>query len=1295
MALDISTARLDIAKVYIAAFNRAPDASGLDFWTKAYLTTAKEDIAVIANGFASSAEYANKYPTFLTNTEYVAAIYTNVFGRTVDTVGSAYWTSALDAGTLTKATLLNALVKAATTNNSADGMRLNNMADFGVYAAVNGLSSTATNSQLITITSDSATLTAAKAAVGSVNTSYSLTTGADVVAGTINDDTFTANLSGNSSTLNSGDKIYGGANTTANTFSSGEVVGDVLSATLGGDSNFAITAITNGIETVSIRSQSTDANGNSGENNVSNHVTGQGITVDAQDMVGVQTWENTDSRADLTIEDIRILNGEITKDITIAWRNADSGSTATTNDLNGNSNGSSTNTNATVTNDETDYRVYFSPESLRNVSSSTSAVTIRVADDQNDITTPTTPLKSVYLDITGLTYNGVSYNLGKIYSTDGTYAGLVTALNTAFAAKGLTGLSAALGSEFNSIESGGTTRAVLGTNLDVVITGLKDKMLWSVAKEGVTQNNTSSDQVINSSTSSDLITSKIILDNVGRESEAGILEVGSMSTRSGVEKFEVYVDSNGDNSFASTASGSWVSSMRSTNNILQEIEVKTQVNTTTTRAASNVRTVDIGTNSTDVATNPDYLYIGSGMDPVGNNLTSLRFQPVLLNTDGITDVRVFDASAMTGELKLGASITSESIRKYMNTIDNTTSPTASNISAAYDQTAFKYTAGSGNDTMNIELDGAVAASRSTIVSGREDFTFSVEGGAGNDIIQLQLVDGLAGNGQNWYSNQDYNNNITVSGGAGDDIIMTPGAGDVNISGGAGADIIYADNTGRLTATVALVSNDGVLSFLDASRTSTTTREESTATSYDTLTSDNTSLDATYLTATTTGTLATYVFNADDTAGRNGLYLDDLRGYAPSSATGVNGYVTVNYKGLTSKVYLGSSNAASTNQTISDLDVNQAIKKAINDDATLSALLTANDGAGRTLVVSSKIDGSDTGVADLTVSFGADALSASQAALTLFTSSTGYANLVGGYTTTDFAQSNTGVNLVGANSTSTSDNTITGGTGNDVIVLGTTAGTDATSVYDDSNDIVVYDTAAFGDDTVVHFTATGAGADAFDFSKLGTAVTVAAYAAATNGDTTKVKALYTDSTTASSKVYIAYNGIKGTVYQVTDGAATGDLTVTSVGTINLTTDNGVATWSALTAANFASTTYNSGTVTTTPGTGGTGTAAVTTDATHATALTAYDASTAAVTFTAPNSGNTYYISGFAAGDKIDFPATNTPTVVNTSYTDGNVTLQFADAGVTSLVILTGLTNAQDMALNSVTDVNTVYGAGTIF
>lgn len=88
MALDITTARQEIAKVYIAAFNRVPDQGGLDFWVNAYL--GGTSLSTIANDFANSTEYKNKYQSYLANSEYVAAIYQNVFGRTVDSSGSSF-----------------------------------------------------------------------------------------------------------------------------------------------------------------------------------------------------------------------------------------------------------------------------------------------------------------------------------------------------------------------------------------------------------------------------------------------------------------------------------------------------------------------------------------------------------------------------------------------------------------------------------------------------------------------------------------------------------------------------------------------------------------------------------------------------------------------------------------------------------------------------------------------------------------------------------------------------------------------------------------------------------------------------------------------------------------------------------------------------------------------------------------------------------------------------------------------------------------------------------------------------
>ncbi len=110
---------------------------------------------------------------------------------------------------------------------------------------------------------------------------------------------------------------------------------------------------------------------------------------------------------------------------------------------------------------------------------------------------------------------------------------------------------------------------------------------------------------------------------------------------------------------------------------------------------------------------------------------------------------------------------------------------------------FIYTGGEDNDTMVVTIDGAVASSRSTVVSGQSDFTFNFSGGAGNDAITVTIINpALAGGAQAWYTNQKLNANITVNGGAGNDTIRTPGAGDVIIDAGDGDDTVYTDNTGN-------------------------------------------------------------------------------------------------------------------------------------------------------------------------------------------------------------------------------------------------------------------------------------------------------------------------------------------------------------------------------------------------------------------------------------------------------------------------------------------------------------------
>ena len=96
----------------------------------------------------------------------------------------------------------------------------------------------------------------------------------------------------------------------------------------------------------------------------------------------------------------------------------------------------------------------------------------------------------------------------------------------------------------------------------------------------------------------------------------------------------------------------------------------------------------------------------------------------------------------------------------------------------------------------------------------------------------------------------------------------------------------------------------------------------------------------------------------------------------------------------------------------------------------------------------------------------------------------------------------------------------------------------------------------------------------------------------------------------------------------------------------------------------------------------------------TALAALDAADSDVTYTMAQATYTQEIQNFAAGDVLDFPAGNDPTVNNSSYTDGAVDVQFALAGTVTTIHLTGLDAATDIQLNGVADFDTVFGAGTI-
>lgn len=83
-------------RIYQAAFNRAPDSSGLGFWVKQIDNGAT--VTEVAQGFMQSAEFKGLYGEHPGNADMVTKFYQNVLHRAPDAGGLAFWTDVLNTG---------------------------------------------------------------------------------------------------------------------------------------------------------------------------------------------------------------------------------------------------------------------------------------------------------------------------------------------------------------------------------------------------------------------------------------------------------------------------------------------------------------------------------------------------------------------------------------------------------------------------------------------------------------------------------------------------------------------------------------------------------------------------------------------------------------------------------------------------------------------------------------------------------------------------------------------------------------------------------------------------------------------------------------------------------------------------------------------------------------------------------------------------------------------------------------------------------------------------------------------
>ena len=698
---------------------------------------------------------------------------------------------------------------------------------------------------------------------------FDLTTGHDDITGTDGNDVFYAHqqadlISDSRNTLQSGDKIDGG---------DGD---DVLYADLGANTTLTgsqiITPEIKNVEVLKFRAQA-NANGN-GSNNVADEV---GASIDAErisagDDGKLQLWSQ-DSRADLVIEDVRVNSNQVT----VGMGNTDSG--------------------------DVDMKVYFNDQYLKSEDATTTGtLNLQLIDTVGALPEAQGGHADPLYDnpYTGFkfTLNGKEYTVdfsAYNHTTDETpsYEELAAQIQAAIDAdatlSGL-GLKVTLGDEFQAVVGIGDHRGEEVTGTQIVVTSSQGALTggsW-LASNGLPEtNSTSATMSADRVDSCPLIKTNVALDNVGQVqwddahaaclpdesvfgSQAGDLVIGGMGTRGGVERFDVTVER-----------GSWLSSMSSTNNTLRMVTVKNG---------------DTGNDGVDAGNGLGQLFIGDTLQ-AGNAMTAWQDAPRLLSTDGLTDVKTFDASAMGGTVNIGAQITSASYDKYLKDVDGVEDK---NNSATNGD--FSYKTGTGNDTVNMVVDGRVA--------GDNDFRLNIETNAGNDLVNFSFGNFTASQ----LANQMALNNVSIATGAGDDTVKFWGDGAVKVDGGAGNDAIYVGQ-----------NIDDVN--------------------------------------------AVWVMNAGGSGAALAVYNDPMKGaqsldndvlstaasFAYSGATaGESLQVTVTFKGISVTANIGTMNAASGSFTAEQ--VNAAIISAINNDATLSKLLAAKDGAGHSLLVDSLIDG---------------------------------------------------------------------------------------------------------------------------------------------------------------------------------------------------------------------------------------------------------------------------------------------------------------------------------------------------
>lgn len=133
-----------LVELYVAYFDRAPDALGLLFWGNALANGTS--MGEIAELFFDQPETQALHPGDSETGAFVDLGYNHVLERDADTAGRDFWIEALDSGDVSRADFLLELIAGARANDAAadDVRTIEDKTDIGVsYALIKGLTNEA------------------------------------------------------------------------------------------------------------------------------------------------------------------------------------------------------------------------------------------------------------------------------------------------------------------------------------------------------------------------------------------------------------------------------------------------------------------------------------------------------------------------------------------------------------------------------------------------------------------------------------------------------------------------------------------------------------------------------------------------------------------------------------------------------------------------------------------------------------------------------------------------------------------------------------------------------------------------------------------------------------------------------------------------------------------------------------------------------------------------------------------------------------------------------------------------